>query len=333
MRGSVTFALVLTMMMAGLGSAYATPGLVVVGGTASDAQQTVVRAALALETATLGWTPAGVLSKAETATLLQCIDSTSPWSCVPPSMTASGVQRVIVVTVDPKPGDGGANVLVLVGKLIATNPESAVVRQRFCERCADDRLGAASAELATQMIRDLAVRGGRTVIDIRSEPPGAAITLDGERVGATNSTFNTYPGMHQVVVEKAGYHSEAREIIAEEGHSAEVTVTLRSSSTRETPPLASHHSRLVPGLVIGAGVVALGTGIALQATKDGPPLGELQPSRIYSAPGIGLAVAGGALVGLGAYLWWRAGAHDTAQSAPSVTLVDGGGVVGWSRTY
>jgi hypothetical protein len=85
--------------------------------------------------------------------------------------------------------------------------------------------------------------------------------------------------------------------------------------------------------VLGAGAVALGTGIALQVTEDGPPLGEPQPSRIYSAPGIGLAVAGGALVGLGAYLWWRAGARDAAQSAPSVTLVDGGGVVGWSRTY
>jgi hypothetical protein len=229
-------------MMAGLSSAYAAPGLVVVGGTASEAQRTIVRAALALETATLGWTPSGAPSAADTSALLQCANTTTPWTCVPASLTASGVRRVLVVTVDPKPGAPGSNVLVLVGKLIAINPESGVVRQRFCEQCADDRLGAAAAELATQMIRDLAVRSGRTVIDIRSEPPGGAISLDGERVGATNSTFNTYPGMHQVVVEKAGYHSEAREIIVEEGHSADVMVTLRPTDARDTQPSTSHPS-------------------------------------------------------------------------------------------
>src|SRR4029078_7617127 len=95
-------------------------------------------------------------------------------------------------------------------KLIAFAPQGLAVRQRFCEHCADDRLSAASTDLARQLLADLAVRAGRTVLDVAAPPPGARITLDGQPIGATDATFNTFPGAHVVVVEKAGYPAARR---------------------------------------------------------------------------------------------------------------------------
>lgn len=328
----VTF--IVALVAATADEAHAVPGVVVVGGSAAEDQRAAVTAALARVTREAGWsTPARAITAAESQALLRCTDTTTPWSCVPASFATNGIHRVLVVSVDPKPTDDGTSVLMLVGRLIMTNPDAAVVRQRFCEHCADDRLDAEASELARQMIREHAVRSGRTVIAIRSEPPGAQVVLDGERVGATNSSFNTYPGKHVLVLEKPGFVSETREVAAEEGRTAEIAVTLRSTSPRDdtTPP--PRRSRLVPALLIGAGVAAVSTGIALQVTKDSPPLGESQPSRIYSAPGIGLAVAGGAIIGVGVYLWMRATSAPATTSAPAVTLVDGGGVIGWSHQY
>jgi hypothetical protein len=324
---------VLAMVVAG-GVASAAPGFIMVDGEAAADRRATVMGALGEATAGAGWSGATVkLTQAESAALLQCSNTATPWSCIPEAFGAAGVHRVLVVTVDQKPGEGGEPIIVLSGKLVTTDPDAFTVRQRFCEHCSEERLTTEASQLATQMLRDVAVRQGRTAIVLRSEPPGAQVSLDGEQIGVTNNTYKTYPGKHVISMEKPGYATETREIDVDEGTSREVDVTLHASTAPTVPPAEPRPSRVVPAIVIGAGVTALVAGIVLQATADGPPLGEEQPSRIYSAPGIGLAVAGGVVTGVGVYLWMRASGPHAAGATPTVSLTEHGGMVGWSQSY
>lgn len=324
---------VLAIVVAGR-VASAAPGFIMVDGEAAADRRATVLGALGEATASAGWSGASVkLTQAESAELLQCANTATPWSCIPAAFGKADVHRMLVVTVDQKPGEGGEPIIVLSGKLITTAPDAFTVRQRFCEHCSDERLTTEASQLATQMLRDVAVRQGRTAIVIRSEPPGAQISLDGERIGVTNSTYKTYPGQHVLTIEKAGYATETRQVDVEEGASREVDVTLHAATAPGAGTAEARPSRLVPAIVVGAGVTALVAGIVIQATADGPPLGEPQPSRIYSAPGIGLAVAGGVVAGVGVYLWTRATRGSTGGAAPTVSLTEHGGMLGWSQSY
>src|SRR5215468_12637206 len=196
-------------------------GSVVIGGGAGDRDRSVVGAAVAAIAREAGW----ALSREPVAApdvdrLLACSDPVRPWACVPASLGSRGIRRIFVFAVDRRQAASGVPMVVLTAKLIVQAPQGLAVRQRFCEHCADDRLVGASTELARQLLQDLAVRSGRTVLDVASTPPGARITLDGQPIGATDATFNTFPGPHVVVVDKSGYRSETRSVIAEEGKTA-----------------------------------------------------------------------------------------------------------------
>jgi hypothetical protein len=193
-------------------------GSVVVGGGAEDHDRRVVGAAVAVAAREAGWSlPREPVTKHDADRLLDCGDHGTPWACIPASLGGRGIRRIFVFAVDRNLSDSGAPMVVLTARLIVTAPQALVVRQRFCEHCADDRLAEASIELARQLLQDLAVRSGRTILEVESSPPGARITLDGLPIGATNATFNTFPGAHVVVVEKLGYLAATRSVIAEEG--------------------------------------------------------------------------------------------------------------------
>ncbi|HEX7839596.1 MAG TPA: PEGA domain-containing protein, partial [Kofleriaceae bacterium] len=220
----------------------------------------------------------------------------------------------------------GAPMVVLTAKLILQAPEALAVRQRFCEHCADDRLGQASTELARQLLQDLAVRSGRTVLDVASTPAGAQITLDGQPIGATDAIFNTFPGSHVVVVEKLGYRSETRSVVAEEGKTAQVAVALVPA---DRAPEAVRSSGVVPVALIGGGALAaIAGGVLLDlGRRDGPD----DKYRYVGATPAGalLGIAGTAALVTGVYLWW----HGPAPSAPSVEIARGGVVVGWATAF
>jgi hypothetical protein len=244
-------------------------GSVVIGGAAEDRDRSVVSAAVTAAARDAGW----ALSREPIAAqdvdrLLACSDPVRPWACVPAALGGRGIRRIFVFAVDRKQAASGAPMIVLTAKLIALAPEGLAVRQRFCVHCADDRLTHASSELARQLLEDLAVRSGRTVLDVASTPPGARITLDGQPIGATDATFNTFPGPHVVVVEKSGYRTERRSVIAEEGRTAAVAVALAPLA----PGAAPRASRLVVGALLGGGALAVVAGGVLidLGSRGGP---------------------------------------------------------------
>src|SRR5262249_3941235 len=126
------------------------------------------------------------------------------------------------------------------------------------------------------------------------------------------------------ILQRDGYETETRTVDAIENQDLLVSVRLR----RKGGSVAGGDRRyFVPGVVAGAGVVAAGAGLAFQLTKDPPPIGEDQPARLVSAPGVALMIGGGIAAGVGAYLWLRAA--KAPRSMPTATLANGGGVAGW----
>jgi PEGA domain len=311
-------------------------GAVVVGGGAEDHTLAVTGTAAMAVARSAGWSlPREPVAAKDAAQLLDCSQPDQPWACVPASIDRRGVRRIFVLAVDPQQTDSGAPMVVLTGRLIGTAPEALVVRQRFCEHCADDRLIEATTALARQLLQDLAVRSGRTVLDIASTPPGAWITLDGRPIGATNATFNTFPGPHVVIVGKAGYRSETRTAIAKEDMTASVAVTLvpvlaAAPADRPGPWVSG-------GLIGGGALAAVAGGVLLDLGARGGPDDKYRYVGATPAGAV-IGVAGAAALVTGIYLWWRAPASSTTTVGPTVgpTLgmtSSGSAVAGWVAAF
>jgi PEGA domain len=303
-------------------------GLLVVGGGAGERERVVVSRAIEDAVRTAGWSlPAKPFAKKDTDRLVTCPDVRSPWTCLAPSISAAGVEDVLIVSVETSQAANGAPVVVITGKLIVTTPPAFAVRKRFCEHCADDKLAEAGQDLTHQLIQELAARSGRTVVHIKSDPPGADINLDGTDVGATEATFNTFPGKHVAAVRKEGFVTEVREFTAEDGKTSELTLTLRPSAAVRTTAPTQHErpSRLVPFALIGVGgalVLSGGYFIHLGGQSD-----ERYDYFHATSFGITAGVIGLGAVGAGLYLLWH------RDSGPTITQTSSGAIVGWSGSF
>jgi hypothetical protein len=302
----------------GAGAARADDGLVLIGGTAGDPMRAAATAAVEDAATQAGWSLATKrMSRKETDGLLRCMES-SPFTCLPSALTAGGIYRMLVVTVDRTTSDAAASDVVLSGKIIVTSSRDIVVDRRFCESCAGDRLAKEAALLAENLLRLLATQSNRTMVAIRSEPTGAQIVLDGQRIGLTNSSFLTYPGKHRVTLERDGYQPETVEVPFDEDTIARISLTLRASSVpaRAPPPAPTkvsvqhrpeRRSLATPTALIAVGTVVTLGGIALHAMDQAPSRrGRGDEHYRNTAPaGIVLGMAGLAASAAGVYLWWR----------------------------
>jgi len=317
---------VLVISMVNAGAAHADKGIIVIGGNADPLRRNAVGDAVKDSATKAGWIVApSPLTKQESQRLLACNDPTL-YPCVPASLATGGIERLFVIKVDAGTTDGGEPQLIIDVTLIGTNPQGLVSEKKHCDHCADDQLKLQSSSLAAGMLQELATRSGRTVLDVKSDPPGARITLDGKMVGLTNARFNIYPGEHQITLEKSGYGSRTRKVTIQDGSTEEVAEQLRSS-TQPAVESSTTGSRL-PVALFGVGVAAVvGGGVMILVDQDPSPTGN----RNYwnTAPwGVAIGVAGLATIGLSYYFWHDAKAH----SAPTAALVPGGAVIGWSKS-
>jgi hypothetical protein len=93
-------------------------------------------------------------------------------------------------------------------------------------------------------------------------------------------------------------------------------------------------SKLVPGLLIGAGVLGLsGGGALIWAQEEPAAFGEEQQEKLFgSTPiGIGVGIAGAAALVTGVVLWTRN--DEPSNSGPIAMPANGGGVLGWAGTF
>ncbi|MGE0550183.1 MAG: PEGA domain-containing protein [Kofleriaceae bacterium] len=272
-----------------------------------------------------GWTlAAGDIPVKEAMAVIDCKHDSQPWTCLPGTNPAKDARRMVLVWIHEQQGEDGSPILVITAKVVAGD-QGTVIDQRFCERCTEDSLQKVVRELTKEVLKSSAVRSGRTVLSVKSTPAGAQVSLDGKPVGATDGSFNTYPGRHTIVVEKAGFHAERREVDTAEGSTQEVNVTMRSVD--EATP-AESGSRVVPAVVIGIGAAAIIAGSALFIMDEDPSRDGGKTYRDSAVPGVVVGVGGVVALGAGFYLWKRA-----SRSTPTVALTNGGAAIGWAGRF
>lgn len=293
---------------------------IAVGGTAKRWDRPPVVAAVEVAAQEAGWTTPTTLTADDSNAVLKCPIEPKPWVCVT-SSNLRRLERMLVIAVADEKGKDGAPAIRVTAR-IANGSQLPVVESRLCERCTNDALVKTALDLAKQVLRTSAVQSGRTLIAVTSVPTGAQIKFDGEPVGTTDAKVPTFPGAHVIEIAKPGFATERRDVTAVQDETVEVAIEMRAEG--------GGGSRLVPALVIGAGVAAIATGGVLfaidedTAPRDDPKINDTAPI------GIGIGAAGVVAAGVGAYLWVRAGKRETA---PSVAVTGGGAVVGWGGRF
>ena len=302
-------------------------GAVVVYGKAKPHEREVVASAVARTVRDASWSVTdAAFSAKELENIVVCLKLDRPWPCVAPTASAKGVQRVVVVQVELE--DGGKAVIV-TGQVLVQSEAVPSIERRFCQPCSDSALDQSAKEMTKVLLDRMIAREGTTSLEIHTIPPGASIMIDGNMVGASNKTVAVSAGTHQLQVQRSGYRPESKTVIVQEGASIKVTITLTPAESGTPGSSDDKPSRLVPGLIGGAGAIALVGGVAYSLTTD-PPSSFEQPQRLYSGPALAVAAAGGVALGVGLYLWFR---NPKPRSAPTASFANGGGVVGWSTSF
>jgi len=201
----------------------------------------------------------------------------------------------------------------------------AIAERKNCLRCTDQLLRTATDEILKKLV------GGGDLghLKLKSAPPGARISIDGQPIGVTPLDWDLPPGKHTITIDKAGYKPASQERMVQSNKSDLVVMTLTAdgSDSREE---GGGPSRTVAWTVAGVGAAGVVAGLGLIVFSPGPDPNQRYYYRTWP-PGIGVAVGGAALAGLGAYwLWFRS---PKTTSAPVAAVTGDTAYVGWLGSF
>ncbi len=173
-----------------------------------------------------------------------------------------------------------------------------------CEICGvADVGGLLETQAATLRTKLDALASGPAAIVVSSDPEGADVTLDGEPYGVTPLDKPVIPGDHVIRVSKEGYIAVQEQRTFVEG--------ARESLSYELEKVPNRLPKRPWGWAsLGVGILAVGGGVALTYMHDrdfelggrcNNPDGDGDCPLLYNTKwyGMGLSLAGGALVTLG----------------------------------
>ncbi len=335
---SLIAASILAITVATASRADAEPtGIVVVTGKIGAHELSVIESAIKTALRRASWSmSAQAFTLKETQSILRCLADDNPWHCLGPLMQPKGADRIVVAEVNPQ--SDSASKLVLIGHLAVPGDGSAAVQQERCDGCNDARLAGIAQKLTEALLADMANRN-ETVLELQTVPAGATAWLDDQPLGTTNAagqlSHATIPGPHKLSVQHPGFTQDDRDVnllVAKTNH-VDVKLTPVSAKPTPTPPIESKHSLLVPLVVTGVGAAALAIGVSVQLAADSPGPGQQQHKYIVSMPGVLLMAGGGAVIGVGVYLWLRSRSPAAPAAMPVVAVTDRGGVIGWTGRF
>ena len=242
-------------------------------------------------------------------------------SCARRLVEEKGFSEIIVVV----RADAGVNKDVTFTGYWFEKGNEPIAEKRICERCSDTALVMAGDELMSALLGSANISVGQ--LKLTSNPPGAQVVIDGKAAGATPVDVSLPAGPHQITVSAEGRVDAVKSVTIVKGTPTALEVVLEVP--RPPPP---PNSKLVPIAVIGAGAALLVTGVVLYATSESDT-GEKPEYRDTRALGIGVAISGLAVGGLGAYLLLRAGKPADSPAPVSMSFASGGATVAWRTAF
>ena len=332
----LSLVVVTTVMFARPAHADPEPGVLALGGTAEPRDLTTIEKAVASQLRSAAWqVPDKPLTKKEIDELMACVNAgDATFTCFPKSIH---VRRAFVLSASQQPAPEGT-LIVMTAKIIVTEPQGFVTNQRRCLPCNADELEKLSKGLTRDLLAEIAVHDGRTLLAASSNPSGATISLDGQPpIGATPRQIKTSPGEHTVRLEKAGFEPVRRTVIIEENKTVEISIDLRPTGGKAVVPMHGaptdrphddHWWYAPTAITVTGGLVVLG-GISLIYIGQNNGSDKFDVYTNATPLGIGMGVVGAAACVVGG-LWLGRGPRD---SAPAVTATNGGAMFGWTGSF
>lgn len=141
-----------------------------------------------------------------------------------------------------------------------------------------DLSGQKAADHLLDMIRRAILQTAgrpRATINVLSQPPGAAVFVDGNELGITPYKRPAFAGPHKLVLRHLGYRSEQRELAVEESKDQRIEVTLQAGSDPATAVVEKTpvYKKWWFWVAIG------GTAVAVAAITAGVVVGTRQPNE------------------------------------------------------
>ncbi len=141
----------------------------------------------------------------------------------------------------------------------------------------------------------LETRKRSAVLSVQSDPPGAAVALDGTPVGNTPAELSVNPGSHTLSLAKEGHQGRSQKILIQGGEHKEIRVTLEKAATpgalapaapagpaaAPKPPSSTPvYKRWWFWTLVGVAAAGAGVGLGLGLTAgDDPHLPEGPPFK------------------------------------------------------
>jgi hypothetical protein len=223
------------------------------------------------------------------------------------------------VDVKTKATSGARDLTVNVYWLVKGH--DATSQKQDCARCTDQLL----RETTENVMRKLLGGGALGHVKLKSSPPGARIVIDGQPIGITPLDWDLPTGKHTIQMDKAGHRPTSRDVVIASDNLEVVVETLEPVADTG----GGRSSRVVPVLVLTAGVALLATGGVMIAIDEDPdPTGNTEFYRDTGPTGIGIAIGGAVVTALGGYLLYRTGSA-TSTSTPVAAVTSDMAYVGW----
>jgi hypothetical protein len=217
-------------------------------------------------------------------------------------------------------GDSPERTIALTAYWFVRGETKATAERRFCERCTDQSLRAATEDLITALATNLKIAPGR--IEITSTPAGARVSVDGELIGETPLSHDLAAGDHTIAISHDDHAVATRTVAIRTGATTRLEVPLDSLEQKDS-------SRVLPLAVLGAGAaLAITGGILIAIDEDESPMGSYRIRDTARAGVVTLAVGGVALA-VGGYLWFS----SSKASGPVASASGDGGYIGWIGSF
>ncbi|HEY4242602.1 MAG TPA: hypothetical protein VGM88_22445 [Kofleriaceae bacterium] len=199
---------------------------------------------------------------------------------------------------------------------------------QLCDSCTDQSLRISADALMTQLAGDAGL------VTLAPDRTCTRVEIDGKPIPSMANGFALAVGSHQVTcvrahgpVTKAVAIAKGQTAVFDPGVEPTTPLPKIEQPTDEGPAFYTKKSFAIGLTVVGG--AALVTGVVLIAASP-TDTGKTPTYRSTRPPGIGVAIGGAVVGGLGAYLWVRA---THAQSAPAVSIDNHGASVGWAGSF
>jgi len=167
-----------------------------------------------------------------------------------------------------------------------------------------DATDASEVEVHVHQLEQALSQKGLQQLTVISKPEGAIVKLDGQPMGVTPLTCESFAGKHRIVLDADGYQ-RYEGVIEVDPHRArdfsfelpKVEVSPRATAAGPRAPTHPEPKLQVFTLAtLATGVALLGTALVAQVASGGDATGISRPAAFFAGGGAGVSVLGGFLL-------------------------------------